>query len=236
MIKNIYEPEYVKQLFNQMSGSYERVNYITSFGFSIRWRRQFLNKLGSSDQNLNVIDIMSGLGENWVHLKNNFQNANFSVLDFSEQMIIKSTPKAQKVFGDKVQIICANVLQNNLPANHYDFVSCAFGLKTFNEEQFNMLAKELNRILKPGGTFTFVEVSKPGNKLLSSLYGFYVGKIIPVFGKIFLGNPQDYKMLWIYTNHFKNSKRIKHIFENNGLKVEYSDYFFGCASGIQGTK
>lgn len=226
MIKNIYEPEYVKQLFNQMSGSYERVNYITSFGFSIRWRRQFLNKLGSSDQNLNVIDIMSGLGENWVHLKNNFQNANFSVLDFSEQMIIKSTPKAQKVFGDKVQIICENVLQNNLPTNHYDFVSCAFGLKTFNEEQFNMLAKELNRILKPDGKFTFVEVSKPGNKLLSLLYGFYVGKIIPVFGKIFLGNPQDYKMSWIYTNNFKNSKRIKHIFENNGLKVGYSDYFF----------
>ena len=42
MENNIYNPEYVKGLFNKMSSSYERMNFITSFGFSIRWRRQFL--------------------------------------------------------------------------------------------------------------------------------------------------------------------------------------------------
>ena len=73
-MNNIYEPEFVKKLFNQMSSSYERMNYITSFGFSIRWRKQFLDKLGKSDENLNVIDLLSGLGENWTFLKNNFPN------------------------------------------------------------------------------------------------------------------------------------------------------------------
>lgn len=235
-MKNIYEPEYVKQLFNQMSGSYERMNYITSFGFSIRWRKQFLNKLGTSNQSINVLDIMSGLGENWVHLKSNFPNANFSALDFSDLMVANSKPKAKKVFGNNVEIICSDVLQSDLPTNHYDIVSCGFGLKTFNEEQFNLLAKELNRILKPGGKFSFVEVSVPNNKILNLLYGFYVWKIIPVIGKVFLGNPEDYKMLWIYTNKFKDSKNAKQIFENNGLRVNYSDYFFGCASGINGNK
>lgn len=43
--KNIYDPQFVKNLFNTMSGSYERMNYITSFGFSIRWRKQFLRSL-----------------------------------------------------------------------------------------------------------------------------------------------------------------------------------------------
>lgn len=41
-MENIYDPEFVKGLFNRMSNSYERMNFITSFGFSIRWRRQFL--------------------------------------------------------------------------------------------------------------------------------------------------------------------------------------------------
>lgn len=45
MEDNIYNLEYVKGLFNRMSSSYERVNYITSFGFSIRWRKQFLQTL-----------------------------------------------------------------------------------------------------------------------------------------------------------------------------------------------
>ena len=64
-MQNIYEPDFVKKLFNQMSGSYERMNFITSFGFSIIWRKQFLNKLHSSQENINVIDLLSGLGENW---------------------------------------------------------------------------------------------------------------------------------------------------------------------------
>lgn len=61
-----------------MSGSYERMNYITSFGFSIRWRKQFLNKLGKSEQPLEVIDLLSGLGENRTFLKKIFQIQNFT--------------------------------------------------------------------------------------------------------------------------------------------------------------
>jgi demethylmenaquinone methyltransferase/2-methoxy-6-polyprenyl-1,4-benzoquinol methylase len=38
-----------------MSGSYERMNFITSFGFSIIWRKQFLRKLRSSQENNNII-------------------------------------------------------------------------------------------------------------------------------------------------------------------------------------
>ncbi|WP_435522906.1 class I SAM-dependent methyltransferase [Chryseobacterium indoltheticum] len=75
-----------------MSGSYERMNYITSFGFSIRWRKQFLNKLGKSEQKLNIIDLLSGLGENWAYLNQNFT---FSALDFSEEMISQSKKKRE---------------------------------------------------------------------------------------------------------------------------------------------
>jgi ubiquinone/menaquinone biosynthesis C-methylase UbiE len=38
----IYDQKYVAQLFDEMSASYERMNYITSFGFSKRWRDQLL--------------------------------------------------------------------------------------------------------------------------------------------------------------------------------------------------
>ena len=35
--QEIYNPAFVKNLFNSMSKSYNRMNYITSFGFSERW-------------------------------------------------------------------------------------------------------------------------------------------------------------------------------------------------------
>lgn len=235
-MKNIYDPDYVRKLFNHMSSSYERMNYITSFGFSIRWRKQFLQKLGNSNEQLNVIDLLSGLGENWTFLRKNFPNSQFSSLDFSEQMIEKSKEKSQKVFKGNLNLICEDILKSNLPSDYYDVVSCAYGLKTFNIEQLEILAKEIKRILKTGGKFSFVEVSKPDNTILYFFYKLYLGCIIPLLGKLFLGDSNDYKMLWIYTEKFQNCKSVEEIFERNGLKVVYEKYFFGCASGISGIK
>jgi hypothetical protein len=31
---------------------------------------------------------------------------------------------------------------------------------------------------------------------------------------LFLGNPEDYKMLWIYTEKFENSKGVKNILKD----------------------
>lgn len=235
-MNNIYEPKFVKQLFNQMSGSYERMNYITSFGFSIRWRKQFLNKLGKSEHNLKVIDLLSGLGENWTYLKQNFPNSTFSALDFSEEMISQSENKGNKVFKNQLNLLCEDILQSNLESNSFDIISCAYGLKTFNKEQLEILAKEVSRILKPNGKFSFVEVSKPKNKLLYYPYKLYLSKMIPVLGKLFLGNPSDYKMLWIYTENFENCDGVKEIFSKYNLSVNSENYFYGCATGIYGTK
>jgi len=64
-MNNQYDPEYIKGLFNKMSGSYERVNYITSFGFSLRRRKQFLKPLKASQDNISVLNLMTGMGETW---------------------------------------------------------------------------------------------------------------------------------------------------------------------------
>ena len=84
---NIYEPEYVRRLFNRMSASYERMNYITSFGFSIRWRRQFIADLASDQKDIRVIDLLSGLGENWSTLLRQLPNASFTALDFPYRLV-----------------------------------------------------------------------------------------------------------------------------------------------------
>jgi demethylmenaquinone methyltransferase/2-methoxy-6-polyprenyl-1,4-benzoquinol methylase len=68
------------------------------------------------------------------------------------------------------------------------------------------------------------------------LYGFYLGKIIPIFGRLLLGNPEEYKMLWKYTDKFENAKNATQIFENTGLKTEFISYFYGCATGFCGKK
>lgn len=219
-----------------MSESYERMNYITSFGFSIRWRRQFIDVFKNSNEKLEIIDLLSGMGETWHFIHKKFPNSHLSALDFSEGMINYATQKNYKKFNNRVNIIQQNALNNSLETGFYDYVFCGFGLKTFNDDQLNVFAKEIKRILKPGGKLSFVDVSEPKPFILKILYKFYLQKVIPVLGKLFLGNPEEYRMLWRYTDNFKNAGKASEIFKQNGLNVEFKEYFYGCASGFYGTK
>ncbi|QBN18414.1 class I SAM-dependent methyltransferase [Flavobacterium nackdongense] len=236
MENNIYNPEYVKGLFNKMSSSYERMNFITSFGFSIRWRRQFLETFKQTQHKAEIIDLLTGMGETWNATKNKLPNSTLTVLDFSDGMLKYAKQKSETKYNNEIIVLQQDILKNKLPSNHYDFVTCAFGLKTFNDEQLNVLALETKRILKSGGQFSFIEVSKPNNRILKTLYGFYLGKIIPILGRLLLGNPEEYKMLWQYTNKFDNAKKATEIFADTGLKTEFNSYFYGCATGFYGTK
>lgn len=231
---NIYNPEYVKILFDKMSTSYEKMNFITSFGFSYFWRKQFINKVNFDDKNIKIIDLMTGMGETWSITLQRFPNAKLTALDFSVGMLKFAHFKNEKYFKNQIKIINQDILNNQLKDNSFDLITCAFGLKTLNEDQISILAKETKRILKDKGKFTFIEVSTPSNTILKYLYGFYLGIIIPFFGKLFLKNPNEYKMLWTYTNKFVNAKNTEEIFRKSGLNVKYESYFFGCASGIYG--
>lgn len=236
MKDNIYNPIYVQGLFNRMSSSYERMNYLTSFGFSIRWRTQFLNSFKPTENKAEIIDLLTGMGETWTATKNKLPNSNLTVLDFSEGMLKYAKQKSKTKFKNEITILQQNILNNELQSNYYDFVTCAFGLKTFNTKQINILATETKRILKLGGQFSFIEVSKPENKILKLFYGFYLGQVIPVLGRLLLGNPEEYKMLWKYTNKFNNAKQATEIFSKVGLQTNFSSYFYGCATGFYGEK
>ncbi|MEP0005193.1 MAG: class I SAM-dependent methyltransferase [Balneola sp.] len=234
-MKNIYEPQFVENLFDKMSGSYTRMNYITSFGFSERWRKKCVKELNIQEGKV-VVDLMTGMGECWNHLFKYFnKNSELISIDFSSEMIKRAQAKKDKFDQYKINVLKENVFSNSLKENSADYIISGFGMKTFNEDQLRSLAKEIQRILKPGGKFSLIDVSVPKNKLLKYFYMFYLKKVIPVLGRLFLGNPETYKMLGVYTEYFQNSEKIFQIFKQENFEVEYLNYFFGCATGIKGT-
>jgi len=219
-----------------MSSSYSKMNYITSFGFSERWRRQCVEEIGI-EKGKTVVDLMTGMGECWKHiLKKSDKNSKLIGLDFSTEMINRAKKNKGKFKKSKIEILKENVFKNSIENETVDFVISGFGLKTFNDEQLEKLATEIDRILKPNGEFSLIDVSVPNSKLLKPFYIFYLKQIIPILGKIFLGSPETYKMLGVYTEEFGNSKNVYQIFNRPEFKVEYVEYFYGCATGIKGIK
>lgn len=235
-MQDIYNSKFVEELFDKMSGSYDRMNYITSFGFSSLWRKQSLRKLPLESSDV-IVDLMTGMGECWnLILKKSPSDSKIIALDFSGEMIKHAQSRKNKHNLHNIELLKEDVFDNSISSEIADCVVSGFGLKTFNNDQLDDLAKEINRLLKSGGHFSLIDVSVPNGYLLKSVYMFYLKNIIPILGRIFLGNPSSYKMLGIYTENFSNSKIAKEIFSRNGFDVEYQEYFFGCASGIIGKK
>ena len=235
-MKEIYEPKFVEKLFDKMSSSYSKMNYITSFGFSERWRRQCVEEIGI-EKGKTVVDLMTGMGECWKHiLKKSDKSSKLIGLDFSTEMVNRAEKNTLNFKDSKIEILKENVFENSIVDQSADFVISGFGLKTFNDQQLGELATEIYRILKPNGEFSLIDVSVPKSKFLKPFYMFYLKKIIPILGKLFLGSPETYKMLGVYTEEFGNSKNVYQIFNRPEFKVEYVEYFYGCATGIKGIK
>lgn len=235
-MQDIYDSKYVEELFDKMSGSYDRMNYITSFGFSSAWRNQCIKDLNMSDSKV-IVDLMSGMGECWSPIaKKAPQNAELIALDFSGEMVKHARNRVSKIKLKKITLLKEDVFSNSIETGKADCVVSGFGLKTFTPDQLNELAHQIHRILKPNGQFSLIDVSVPEGKVLKLFYLFYLKRVIPILGWLFLGNPSTYKMLGVYTENFQNSREVERIFKAHDFEVEYVEYFFGCASGIRGRK
>lgn len=233
---NIYDSQFVVGLFNEMSATYGTVNIISSFGFCLRWRRQCI-ALTDIRPGHTVYDLMSGMGECWNLIARRLDGrGQIAALDFCPEMCRRSEPQRRHCPGIDVAVMCEDVLSNTIPSASADAVISTFGLKTFSPAQMPILARETARILKPGGAFSFLEISVPRFAPLRWLFMFYLCRVIPLIGWALLGNPDNYRMLGVYTSNFADTGETARCMRAAGLDVREHSFFFGCATAVSGTK
>jgi ubiquinone/menaquinone biosynthesis methyltransferase len=230
---DIYNPLFVRDLFDEMSGTYGRVNLISSFAFAARWRKQCADEIDFAP-NQTIMDLMSGMGEMWPSIIARSDNTcRLQAIEFSPQMCKHAHEKHPNLH---IELLEVDVLENHVPDSSIDVITSGFGLKTFSDDQKVLLAKQIARMLKPGGQISMIEISVPTFAPLRLLYMFYLKFVIPIVGQLFLGNPENYRMLGIYTQAFGDCTKMTEYLKAAGLAVLQKRYFFGCATGIVGSK
>ena len=233
---NIYDPGFVRRLFDEMSATYGVTNYISSFGFCQRWRQQCV-ALASIEPGMTVYDLMTGMGECW-HLINRFLRGEGRILalDFSPEMCRRAAARRRRLGDVEIEVVEADILANSLPSAAADRLVSTFGLETFSDRQMEIAAAEIARILKPGGVFSLLEISVPPAARLRVPYLFYLHRVIPLVGRLFLGNPDNYRYLGVYTEAFRDVATMGRHLAAAGLEVEHGSFFFGCATGLRGRR
>ncbi len=234
--RDIYSATFVKNLFNEMSHTYGVVNLVASFGFTYIWRRHCVRNVPPIENGC-IVDMMTGMGELFASIERNFDSVeSVLAIDFSHEMCTQAARQAARWPELKFEIKESDVLESDIGSETADHIFCSFGLKTLSRGQEAILAREIARILKPGGYFSFIEISVPRNLVLRLPFLFYLRFVIPFIGRLFLGNPSNYRMLAQYTEAFGDASRFQSLLKQEGLSASFYSHFFGCATGVFGSK
>lgn len=235
---DIYEPAFVKGVFDRCSHRYIAFSGFFSFGFTERWRRQCVDALPlASGRPAEGYDLMAGTGEVWPHLFRRHPNVRrITAVDISSGMHRLALERLHRERAHRIDFIEDDVLRSDLAPESCDFVVSTFGLKTFNPTQHEALAGVIANTLRPGGAFSLVEASDPKGWWLRPLYLFHLKMLLPLVERTLLKGAQDFAMIGTYTSNFGDARAFAEMLRARGLEVEFRRYFFGCATGVSGRK
>lgn len=234
---DIYDPAYVADLFDRCASNYRWWSAVSSFGFTNIWRRQCVALLASPGPGAVAVDLMAGTGEVWPHLLRRFPDlATITALDISHRMHLDAVARLHGRLADRITHLEANALETDLPSDKADLLISTFGLKTFNPGQQTILARQIARILKPGGQFALIEASDPKGWVLRPLYRTYLDRVLPQIERFFLNGAHDFSMIGAYTRGFGSAAHMADALRAAGLEVTLRRHFFGCATSVSGRK
>lgn len=236
--EDIYDPAFVKGVFDRCSAKYIGFSYACSMGFTERWRRQCVAAMPAPNAAApRGYDLMAGTGEVWPHLLQRLpQISEIVAVDISSGMHQRAMQRLHRTRNDRIRFIEDDVLRSDLPDASADFLVSTFGLKTFNAVQQEALAKLTARVLKPGGVFSYVEASDPRGWTLRGLYLLHLQRVLPAIERTLLRGAQDFAMIGIYCANFGDCAGFAQALQDEGLECSVGRYFFGCATGVAGRK
>lgn len=234
---SIYDPQFVKSVFDKCGPRYRIWSTLASFGFTHFWRIACVDALPPLVQGARGVDMMAGTGEVWpILLKRRAEVAHIFGIDISTAMHEEAVRRLHGAIAGRISFLEIDALKNELPSEQADFVISTFGMKTFDAGQHAIFARELARILKPGGGFSLIEASDPVGWWLRPLFRFHMEQVLPLVERLFLRGAQDFAMIGQYTRNFRDCSGLAELLRKQGLEVTFRRHFFGCATSVSGRK
>jgi demethylmenaquinone methyltransferase/2-methoxy-6-polyprenyl-1,4-benzoquinol methylase len=103
------------------------------------------------------------------------------------------------------------------PDNTFHAVISSFGVRNF--QSIDQSFQEVLRVLKPGGTFLFIELSTPELSPAKELYALYSKHVMPVMAGLFTKNEKEYAYLPNSVALFPQGREMMGILDKNGFRA-----------------
>ena len=220
--------EQVERMFDTISGEYDGLNRVISFGIDVKWRKKVVKKVAST-QPKSILDVATGTGDLAISMAATGAQEIIG-LDISAGMLDVGRKKiASRGLEGKITMLQAD--SENLPFenDHFDAITVAFGVRNF--EHLKKGLAEILRVLKPGGVFVVLETSVPTKTPFKQGYKFYSNQLLPLIGKMFSKDRDAYAYLSKSAAVFPFGEDFNNILREIGFKnVRNDPQTFGVAT------
>lgn len=226
--------EQVTSMFDSISGNYDGLNRVISFGIDVKWRRKVVNILKEKKPKI-ILDIATGTGDLAINLVETGADKIVG-LDISKGMLDIGKKKVlQKNLESTIEMVVGDSENMEFDDHTFDAVTVAFGVRNF--EDLNKGLSEIHRVLKPGGTFVVLETSVPAKTPYKQGYKFYAKYMLPAIGKLFSKDRSAYTYLSESAAVFPHGREFNNILKKTGfIAMENRPQTFGVASIYIATK
>ena len=203
------QPERVREMFDRISPSYDRMNLLMSGGMDGRWRRLAVRMAAVAPGDA-ALDVCCGTGDLAIELRRAVGPSGRVVgLDFAPQMLDVARRKSaavEWVEGDALA----------LPFEDDEFAAATVGFGVRNLADYAGGFSEMARVVRPGGRVVCLEMSTPG-PVVRPFSRVWTDHGVPLMGRVVARDPGAYRYLPASVHRFPPADELAEIMRWAGL-------------------
>ncbi|NJB81632.1 bifunctional demethylmenaquinone methyltransferase/2-methoxy-6-polyprenyl-1,4-benzoquinol methylase UbiE [Wenyingzhuangia aestuarii] len=232
---NATKKDQVANMFDNISGNYDGLNRVITFGIDVKWREKVVSLVKATNPK-KILDIATGTGDLAIMQSKAIPTAEVVGLDISAGMLEVGKDKIKNLgLEASIELVLGD--SENIPYedHFFDAITVSYGVRNF--ENLNKGLQEIYRVLKPGGIFIVLETSVPTKFPFKQGYQFHSKVILPLVGRLFSKDKIAYSYLSESANSFPYGEAFNTILKDNGFNnVEDLPVTFGVSTIYKATK
>ena len=225
----------VEQMFDNIAPTYDKLNHRLSWDIDKGWRRKAIRQLQPFAPKT-LLDIATGTGDFAILAAKMLKPEKLIGADISEGMMEIGR---QKVKAEGLDSIVSFEKEDCLNLSYadgtFDAVTAAFGIRNFADLDKGL--KEMQRVLKPGGHLSIVELTTPVSFPMKQLFRIYSHTVLPVYGRLISKDTSAYGYLTKTIEAFPQGERMMEILKKAGFaEASFKRLTFGICTMYFATK
>ena len=227
----------VREMFTQIAPRYDLLNHLLSLQLDRLWRARTAKQLQPilERPDAPVLDLCCGTGDLAFALSR-AGKARIIGADFAHTMLVRAKDKSAAVAettGENppspTPFFEADALGLPFASSSFDLVTSAFGFR--NLANYEAGLREIQRVLKPGGTLAILEFTEPPSGIVGDLYRWYFRSVLPRIGGMLSGDRAAYTYLPKSVSRFFRPEQLASLMTTVGYQlVDYRVWTLGTVA------